>query len=112
LVRAVFGGDLRLSDGVAAATAAGCVLAVGSLLVTLLLAARGQATTAAHGSLIGAGVGVATIALLSTAVVPRVLVSFVAAEAVVFAALCVGAMRAKGKATPAPPAGVFDEPAI
>jgi hypothetical protein len=112
LVRAVFGGDLSLSDGATAAIGAGSVLAVGSLLVSLLLAARGQATTAAYGSLIGAGAGVATIALLSTAVVPRVLVSFVAAEAVMFAALCVGAMGAKGEATPARPAGVLDEPTI
>lgn len=106
----VFGGDLRLSRGAAAAIGAGVVFAIGSYVLTLALAARGRAPFAAASGFVALVVGAAVIVLVPSSAVGRALSGFLAAALVRFIALLASASRAATDVSHLEEASSPDEP--
>jgi hypothetical protein len=97
LLRAVFGDDVRLEPGQAAAVAAGCTVAVANLvvMVSALAQDRSGAVARAWGAAVAAGAAVFLL-LLGAEPFARVIWAFVAAEVAAFLALLLVGRGARG----------------
>lgn len=100
LVALVFGAEVRPDPVVAAVVAAGSVVAVGTLALSLVAIGEGRGLRITHAWL--AACMVASVVLLATPVPPvlTVAVAFLTAETIAFATLLWGGWRNIGRGTP------------
>jgi O-antigen/teichoic acid export membrane protein len=97
LVRLVFGGDVHVDAGVAAAVAAGSVLAIANLLLTLGLVARGLGNPVLRSWLVATAAGALWLTTDAWDPLPITVAVFVTAEAAAFLAMLYAESRAASR---------------
>jgi O-antigen/teichoic acid export membrane protein len=87
VIHIVFGPSVNTTAGIVASVGAGCVIALGALVLTLLLVAQHRSTSAFVAALIGFAAAVLVVAVAPNKSALAVAVGFLVAEVVTLAAL-------------------------